>query len=64
MFEVRPIVVEFCVLWLAGGCGVEGEDDGWDLGTGAGFYVDASQEPWKSNYRMYSYVTREVSRRA
>uniref|UniRef100_A0A3Q2YKQ2 S-formylglutathione hydrolase n=1 Tax=Hippocampus comes TaxID=109280 RepID=A0A3Q2YKQ2_HIPCM len=42
------------------GCGVEGEDDGWDLGTGAGFYVDATQEPWKSNYRMYSYVTREL----
>ena len=28
------------------GLGVPGEDEGWDLGTGAGFYVDATQEPW------------------
>ncbi|XP_061647578.1 S-formylglutathione hydrolase isoform X3 [Phyllopteryx taeniolatus] len=42
------------------GCGVEGEDDSWDLGTGAGFYVDATHEPWKNNYRMYSYVTQEL----
>jgi len=44
-----------------GGCGIEGEDEGWDFGTGAGFYVDATQEPWKTNYRMYSYVTDEVT---
>lgn len=42
------------------GCNVPGEDDSWDLGTGAGFYVDAIQEPWKKNYRMYSYVTQEL----
>jgi len=52
------------------GLGVPGEDEGWDLGTGAGFYVDATQEPWVkqkqqkegsssslSGYRMFSYVT-------
>ena len=44
-----------------GGCGIEGEDESWDFGTGAGFYVDATEEPWKNNYRMYSYVTEEVS---
>lgn len=43
-----------------GGCNIEGEDESWDLGTGAGFYVDATQDPWKTNYRMYSYVTEEV----
>lgn len=43
-----------------GGCNIEGEDDSWDFGTGAGFYVDATEEPWKNNYRMYSYVTEEV----
>ncbi|KAJ2010281.1 hypothetical protein IWW57_006995, partial [Coemansia sp. S610] len=32
------------------GAGIPGEDDDWELGTGAGFYVDATQEPWKKNY--------------
>ncbi|XP_015748864.1 PREDICTED: S-formylglutathione hydrolase-like [Acropora digitifera] len=41
-------------------CGVEGEDDSYDFGTGAGFYVDATEENWKTNYRMFSYVTKEV----
>ena len=44
----------------SGGCNIEGEDEGWDFGTGAGFYVDSTQDPWKTNYRMYSYVTKEV----
>ena len=35
-------------------------DGGWDFGHGAGFYVDATQEPWKENYQMYSYVTQEL----
>lgn len=42
------------------GAGIEGEDDSYDLGTGAGFYVDATAEQWKSNYRMFSYVTKEL----
>lgn len=42
------------------GCNIPGEDDSWDFGTGAGFYVDATQEPWSKNYRMYSYVTKEL----
>ncbi|XP_071455329.1 S-formylglutathione hydrolase [Hetaerina americana] len=42
------------------GCNIPGEDDSWDFGSGAGFYVDASVDPWKSNYRMYSYVTEEL----
>lgn len=42
------------------GCKIEGEEDGWDFGTGAGFYVDATEEKWKNNYRMYSYVTSEL----
>lgn len=37
-----------------------GEDEDWDLGTGAGFYVDAIREPWSYHYQMYSYVTREL----
>lgn len=39
---------------------VEGEDDGYDLGTGAGFYVNATKAPWSTAYNMYSYVTEEL----
>ncbi|MGF6728156.1 S-formylglutathione hydrolase [Paraburkholderia youngii] len=42
------------------GAGVPGESDAWDFGVGAGFYVDATEEPWSSNYRMYSYVRDEL----
>ena len=42
--------------------GVElpGDRASWDFGVGAGFYVDATQEPWSRHYRMYSYVTQEL----
>lgn len=42
------------------GAGLEGEDDSWDFGTGAGFYVDATREPWSRHYRMFTYVTDEL----
>ena len=42
------------------GAGIEGEDDDWDFGTAAGFYLDATTDPWSANYRMYSYVTKEL----
>jgi S-formylglutathione hydrolase len=35
-------------------------DGAWDFGLGAGFYVDATQEPWAKNYRMWTYVTDEL----
>lgn len=34
--------------------------DGFDLGKGAGFYVDATQQPWAAHYRMYDYVVNEL----
>ena len=37
-----------------------GETESWDLGTGAGFYLDATQAPWSNHYSMYSYVTCEL----
>ena len=40
--------------------GIAGENDNWDFGTGAGFYVDATVEPWRSHYQMYSYVVHEL----
>jgi len=39
---------------------IPGDAQMWDFGQGAGFYVDATQAPWSANYRMYSYVTREL----
>ncbi|WNZ22926.1 S-formylglutathione hydrolase [Leptolyngbya sp. NK1-12] len=40
--------------------GIAGENDDWDLGSGAGFYVDATEAPWSRYYNMYSYVTQEL----
>ncbi|GAW18695.1 hypothetical protein ANO14919_081760 [Xylariales sp. No.14919] len=42
------------------GAGVAGEDDAYDFGTGAGFYVDATRAPWAAHYNMYSYVASEL----
>ena len=42
------------------GAGYAGEDESWDFGTGAGFYVDATEAPWSARYRMYTYVTQEL----
>src|SRR3569833_1829289 len=38
------------------GAGLPDEDQAWDFGVGASFYVDATQAPWARHYRMYSYV--------
>ena len=40
--------------------GIPEENEEWDLGSGAGFYVDATQSPWQKYYQMYSYVTQEL----
>ncbi len=40
--------------------GIKGEDEDWDFGTGAGFYLDATQEPWSKAYNMESHVTGEL----
>lgn len=43
------------------GEGVPDDPDGsWDFGLGAGFYVNATQEPWARNYQMYDYVLNEL----
>ena len=39
------------------GANIAGESEAWDFGVGAGFYVDATEAPWKQHYRMYSYIT-------
>ncbi|MCU7851423.1 MAG: S-formylglutathione hydrolase [Candidatus Thiodiazotropha sp. (ex Monitilora ramsayi)] len=39
---------------------VADESERYDLGKGAGFYVNATQAPWAAHYQMYDYVTREL----
>jgi len=42
------------------GAEIDGETNDWDFGLGAGFYVDATQEPWRRHYRMESYIVDEL----
>ena len=42
------------------GLKLPGEDDHWDFGTGAGFYLDATVAPWSAHYRMGRYVVSEL----
>ena len=42
------------------GVNIPGEDDAYDMGSGAGFYVNATVEPWAQHYRMYDYVVDEL----
>lgn len=38
-----------------------GDDEAWDFGQGAGFYLDATEAPWSSAYRMETYVVLELT---
>jgi len=38
------------------------DDDAYDLGQGAGFYLNATQDPWAPNYRMWDYISDELPR--
>ena len=42
------------------GLGLPGEDEDWDFGSGAGFYLGATRPPWRDHYRMHSYITGEL----
>ncbi len=42
------------------GAGVAGESESWDFGVGAGFYLDATREPWARHWRMESWLMREL----
>lgn len=44
----------------ARGVTIEGQDDSYDFGSGAGFYLNATTEKWKQHYNMYDYVTKEL----
>lgn len=42
------------------GIELPGDRDSWDFGVAAGFYLDATREPWSRHYRMYHYVVHEL----
>jgi len=42
------------------GVNIEGQDDTYSFGSGAGFYLNATTEKWKKNYNMYDYITKEL----
>jgi len=42
------------------GLGLPGENDDYDFGSGAGFYLNATQAPWAGHYNMYDYVVEEL----
>jgi len=62
--EYRAACAELGLAFLAPDTSPRGEgvhdEDGWDIGLGAGFYVDATEQPWAPHYRMWSYVTEEL----
>ena len=39
---------------------IPGESESWDFGVGAGYYLDAVEQPWSENYLMYSYIVHEL----
>ena len=39
---------------------IPGQDDSYDFGSGAGFYVNAKTPDWKEHYNMYDYITKEL----
>jgi S-formylglutathione hydrolase len=62
--EYRAACAELGLIFVAPDTSPRGEDvpdaEGYDFGKGAGFYVDATEEPWSRNYRMWTYVTEEL----
>ena len=42
------------------GVPLPGDSDSYDFGVGAGFYLDATEQPWSRHYKMYSYITSEL----
>ena len=62
--EYRAACAELGLIFVAPDTSPRGEgvadDPEYDMGQGAGFYVDATQEPWANHFRMWSYVTDEL----
>ena len=62
--EYRAACAEHGVIFVAPDTSPRGDDvpddEGYDFGKGAGFYVDATQQPWAANFRMRSYIEEEL----
>jgi S-formylglutathione hydrolase len=64
--EYRAACAELGLIFVAPDTSPRGEhvptapEGQWDFGLGAGFYVDATEEPWSANYRMWTYVADEL----
>ncbi|MCE7797804.1 S-formylglutathione hydrolase [Sphingobium sufflavum] len=62
--EYRAACAEHGIIFIAPDTSPRGDDvpddDGWDFGKGAGFYLDATQEPWSQHYRMRTYIEEEL----
>lgn len=62
--EYRAACAEHGVIFVAPDTSPRGDDvpddEAYDFGKGAGFYVDATQAPWAANFRMRSYIEREL----
>ena len=62
--DYRRACAEHRVIFVAPDTSPRGDDvpddDAWDFGQGAGFYVDAIEEPWSKNFRMRSYIEDEL----
>jgi S-formylglutathione hydrolase len=62
--EYRAACAEHGLIFVAPDTSPRGEgvpdSEGYDFGQGAGFYVDATEEPWARHYRMWTYVTEEL----
>lgn len=62
--EFRAACARAGIMFVAPDTSPRGDDvpdeEGWDFGKGAGFYVDASEAPWDRHYRMRSYIEREL----
>lgn len=62
--EFRRACAELGLIFVAPDTSPRGEavpdDEAYDFGKGAGFYVDATEAPWAANYRMRSYIEKEL----
>ena len=62
--EYRRACAELGLIFVAPDTSPRGgdvpDDEGYDFGKGAGFYVDATEAPWSKHFRMESYVAREL----
>lgn len=62
--EYRRLAAELGIIVICPDTSPRGEnvpdDDAYDMGQGAGFYVDATEKPWSANFRMRSYIEQEL----